>query len=400
MVPAHLTAAHFAQYPPRAQALALQYLPVLQQLPLAFLPSLLRQVIEYDDAFPAERAALEHELSSLETLPPDGRSQWLSGFSQLHLSAALVQFDWVNQPLDFTERLSAYLWSTNQMNAFRAAATVYGDDVHGAASADPHPVRRVGMAVIGQGVASHEGQLFERLREHGTYFSNLRPEGGLAELVAATCARAQAHPAPYGHWYIDGGDPVSSPSSLTCVSYGRLLPAREALLGRIQEQVSRPGMGPEALRSYLTKLSPAQLGLHGDPVLDRFQIKLLTEGSGTQIFSTTFAQWATREALRRADPLTVLVRFAPRQRQRPMSELLSSSGGTLEVDPAGSLVDADMAAYYHWINQNRLPGADQSSFLVWFEGHAQAVAIGPSLPRGTKSDTALPLKELLSLVMG
>ncbi len=47
----------------------------------------------------------------------------------------------------------------------------------------------------------------------------------------------------------------------------------------------------------MARLSPEDLGMgkSGDPVLDRFQIKLLTEGSGTQIFSTTFAQWTARE---------------------------------------------------------------------------------------------------------
>jgi hypothetical protein len=56
-----------------------------------------------------------------------------------------------------------------------------------------------------------------------------------------------------------------------------------------------------------------------------------------------------------------------------------------------------MAAYYHWINQQRLPEAAQSSFLVWFEGHHQALVIAPSLPRGVQSDSAMDLQELLSL---
>ena len=42
-----------------------------------------------------------------------------------------------------------------------------------------------------------------------------------------------------------------------------------------------------------------------DQVMQRFDVSLLTEGSGTQIFSTSFAQWAAREALRRAQPLTL-----------------------------------------------------------------------------------------------
>ena len=135
------------------------------------------------------------------------------------------------------------------------------------------------------------------------------------------------------------------------------------MLHNIQAEIKRPGMGPEELRTHLAQLAPADLGMDkaGDAVLNRFQIKLLTEGSGTQIFSTTFAQWTAREALRRAQPLTLLVRFAPRQRQKPMNELLSSSQGNAELDLTGSLIDADMAAYYNWINQQRLPGGEQSA---------------------------------------
>lgn len=132
-----------------------------------------------------------------------------------------------------------------------------------------------------------------------------------------------------------------------------------------------------------------------DEVLQRFEVSLLTEGSGTQVFSTSFAQWAAREALRRAQPLTLLVRFAPRQRQKPMNELLSAVAASPELDFVGSLIDGDLGAYYNWLNQQRLPGAEQSSFLVWFEGHGQALVISPSTPRGTESTTATDLGQLL-----
>jgi hypothetical protein len=212
-------------------------------------------------------------------------------------------------------------------------------------------------------------------------------------------ARAQAHPVPYAHWYIDGGQPFRSTPTLTSVSYQELEPLRAKLLAYMQAQIARPGMGPEELRSNLARLAPGDLGMDtaGDAVLQRFHMKLFTEGSGTQIFSTTFAQWTTREALRRAEPLTLLARFAPRQRQRDMNEMISNRDLLPELDPAGSLVDADMAAYYHWINQQRLAGADQSSFLIWFEGHAQALVIAPTLPRGVHSDSAMDLKGLLAL---
>jgi hypothetical protein len=151
----------------------------------------------------------------------------------------------------------------------------------------------------------------------------------------------------------------------------------------------------------MARLVPADLGMDkaGDAVLQRFQLKILTEGSGTQIFSTTFAQWTTREVLRRAQALTLVVRYAPRQRQRPMNELLSNSNDNIEFDPVGSLVDADMAAYYHWINQQRLPGDKESAFLVWFENHNQALVVAPTLPRGANSNSSLDLSELLKLAL-
>jgi len=151
----------------------------------------------------------------------------------------------------------------------------------------------------------------------------------------------------------------------------------------------------------MARMSPEDLGLDAtsgtasDPVMQRFQLKILTEGSGTQIFSTTFAQWAAREALRRAQPLTLLVRFAPRQRQKPMNEMITDSAKPAELDPVGSLVDADFGAYYNWLNQQRLPGAEQSKFLVWFEGHNEAVVIGPTWPRGTQSNMLADMKQLL-----
>jgi hypothetical protein len=251
---------------------------------------------------------------------------------------------------------------------------------------------------VGQGVGSYDQPLFRKLRPHGAYYSHLSPENGLQQLLDAVAARAKAHPEPYAHWYVDGGAPAPHDPSLTCVSYQALEPARAALSSKLRVEIPRPGMGPEALRTLLAQMHPADLGFskEGDPVLDRFQLKLLTEGSGTQIFSTIFAQWTAREALRRAQPLTLLVRFAPRQRQKPMNELLYGGQNAVELDFVGSLVDADLGAYYNWLNQQRLTGADRSSFVVWYEGHNEAVAIGPSLQGGTNSVSAGDLRQLLA----
>ncbi len=401
MLPSNLQADRFDAYPPLAKQLAVANLAMLQRLPLCFLPGLLRELIEYDYKFPAERKAMNRELASLASLTPAQMDDWFGGFFRVSLSPALEQSDWVNRPEQFVEQESAWLWSTHQVDAFRAAATKYGDRLQAATPAEPLAVRRLGIAVIGQGVDSWDRPLFRNLRAHGTYFEHVKPERGLDLLLAAMETRARSHPAPYGHWYVDGGQPAGHSPVLTCVSYAELEPVRNALLKFMQNEIGRPGMGPEELRTDLAELLPANLGMDkpADPVLDRFQVKIFTEGSGTQIFSTTFAQWAAREALRRAQPLTLLVRFAPRQRQKPMNELLSVGRVNPALDPAGSLVDADMGAYYHWINQQRLAGSEQSAFVAWFEGHSQALVVAPTLPRGTRSSSAIDMGEVVALAL-
>jgi hypothetical protein len=410
MPPIELKPEQFSGYPPEARKLVTSDLGALQRLPISFLPSLLREIIDYDFKFPAERKALEKEMANLSSLSAEQTKDWFQGFAQIRVSSQLEQFDWINAPAQFVEQLSAYLWTTHQLDAFRAAALAYAERLRAAAPPEAPAMPRLGITVIGQGVNKPAEPLFRKLRPHGVYFSSVQPENGLKQLLDAAGARTKAHPALHGHWYIDGGREAAHDSSLTCVSYGALEPARTALSNKIREEIERPGMGPETLRTLLAQLRPADLGFERgagqsangnaanseDAVLDRFQVKLLTEGSGTQIFSTTFAQWAARETLRRAQPLTLLVRFAPRQRQKPMNEMLSGSRDGVELDPQGSLLDADTGAYYNWLNQQRLPGAEQASFLVWFEDHSDALAIGPSMPRGTASTTAADLTTILS----
>lgn len=398
MQPSELKPERFSGYPPEARKLMEAHIGALRRLPLSFLPSLLREAIEFDYKFPAERRAIEKELANLDSLSPEQVKEWMQSFEQIRLSSQLERSDWINAPAQFVEQLSSYLWTTHQLDSFRNAALAYAERLRAVTPPEKPPLPRLGITIVGQGVSNYSEPLFRKLRPHGAYFRAVRPENGLQLLLTAAGARAKTSPIPYGHWYIDGGQAAPCDSALTCISYHALEPVRAVLAGKIRSEIQRPGMGPENLRTVLAQLRPSDLGLprNGDIVLDRFQVKMLTEGSGTQIFSTTFAQWTAREALRRAQPLTLVVRFAPRQRQKPMNEMLSASHEVADLDPIGSLVDADMGAYYNWLNLQRLTGAEQSTFVVWFEAHNEAVAIGPSMPRGTESTASIGLDQLLN----
>lgn len=395
MLPSDLTARQFASYPPEARRVAEERIAVLRELPLAFVPLVLRELIVYDWKFPAERAELNEQFAFLAALSTEQRAQLMKPFAALKLSPKLEQFDWVSLPVEFSENLSAHLWATHQIDSFHAAAKSYMDRVRAAA---PPPrtasLPRLGIVIIGQGVSSNSYPLFRRLRARGVYFRQVRPAEGYKTLLNAVAERAEAHPVPYGHWYIDGGVPDGACPGATCVSWSSIAPLREALLSRIR-QASRSGVGSEAMRTMLAEMDPQELGVHGQAVLDRFQMSLLTEGSGTQIYSTTFVQWAAREVWRRAQPVTLLARFAPRVRDLSLGELISNPHEKPALDPQGALIDADMGAWYTFLNQQRLPGAEQSRFLAWFEDHGEAVIITPGLKPGVSSE-AVDMKDLLA----
>jgi hypothetical protein len=85
----------------------------------------------------------------------------------------------------------------------------------------------------------------------------------------------------------------------------------------------------------------------------------------------------------------------PRQTEESADQELQGMQTKAAFDPTGSLVDADMGAYYTWINLQRLSGANDAMFLAWFEGHNQAVAIAPSLAAGKEYGERVDLAELL-----
>src|SRR5262249_38353769 len=184
MLPSDLKIDSFKSYPSEARKIATDNLASLRQLPLSFLPGMLREIIEYDYKFPAERRSLDKEVANLRSLSPDQLKRWFQAFAQIKLSQNLQRFDWVNFPAQFVEQLSPHLWTTHKLDAFRGAAIVYADKLRATVPPEPPlPLSRLGIAVIGQGVAEYHEALFRRLRPQGAYFTKIKPENGLPQLL-------------------------------------------------------------------------------------------------------------------------------------------------------------------------------------------------------------------------
>jgi len=400
--PAQLTAADFSAYPPAARETAVSEIQLLRELPLAFLPLLLREVIAFDSKFPAEREELTHQFLYLHNLSADDLARAMRPFDGLQLSSELERLDWVNSPADFSEQLTAHLWATHQIDTFRTAAVTYVGSLNASRKATPNAtpplLPRLSVVVVGQGQSEAKVPLFRKLRPQGVYFTSVKPANGKEAIFELLERRARSNPAPFAHWYVDGGSSEQiSCAGIACLSYAGIEGIRTSLLSSM-ESIMRSGAGPEVLRSRLARMRPGDLGIESTgaaALLDQFKISVLTEGSGTQVYSTTFVQWSAREILRRAQPLTLLARYAPRVREETIQQTIAGGHPKQVLDPEGSLRDADMGAYYTWINQQRLTGAENSRFLVWFEDHSEAVAVGPSMKRGTVDKSAISVAGVL-----
>lgn len=400
MRPQDLKPADFAAYTPGARRIAVASVDLFRRLPMAFLPVLLREVHAYDTKFPAERSRLDGELAGLKSLSADGLGSLLKEFAAIKLPPRIADIDWVNRPGGFVDSLSAALWASHQIDAFTSAAGNYAAATRKLAPAEPPLTAPLVIVVIGEGVAEYRGPLFEKLRPWGVLLTKVDPAKGMDRLVDILVQRASRFPQAYSHWYVDGGRCRQVPGGISTVSYAELDGPRSALLRKMDDAITKGRAGPEHVRTLLAELSAEQLGTFptDDPILRNFQLTLLADGSGTQVFSTTFVQWAAHEVLRRAEPLTLLARFAPRQRQRSLDDLLKTDGTQPKLDPLGSLIDGEMAAYYTWLGQRRLNAGRPGSFLVWFEGHGQALAIGPSLPAGTDSPNQADLSRVVEWI--
>jgi hypothetical protein len=397
MTPDQLTAASFSSYPPKARQFAIDHLALLRQLPVSVAPAFLREIIVFDWRFPAERRTFERQCAWLESLPPEQRAHLLAPFQQISIPPALAAKDWVRSPQPFLEQLTAYLWSSSQIDVYRRAA----QDLL-AAPLDQTPQKdRLAIVIVGKDAVAPNPQLFRKLASHGVTLHNLQ---WTTETPRQLHARLQQHAgaaaAPYTRWYIDGGEPwPHDTAAFDLLSYATLRPVRENVLERMNRFTQSGPGGAEAMRSMLFALTPAESrvdAVTSDPLMQHFVTSLFVEGSGTQIYSTSFVQWAARETLRRAQPEQLLVRFAPRQRQRTLNQLFDAATNVEVPDPEGSLRDADIAAYYILLDMLRIADPAHITFLAWRENHGHAVIISPRAPAGKIDDAPLDLNAALS----
>ncbi len=369
---------------------------LLRSLPVPLAALLMQQVLRYDRIFPREQQELKATVHALQPPRSPQMQRAVDAFAALRLSPELKTSGWETQPALWIDRITAEMWSTGQIAAFRDAAKLVlpPEPVD-----DPQAQSRAVVVVYDRRLRSDPAAaaLFRRLRPLGTHYLAVDGAEDHATLQGWLNTRAHQTTQPYAHWLVSG-DTASTGPTVAALSYAELQPARQHLLRMMNDARNAQGTGgPEGMRDAMRALTPQQMGLPEvtDPVLSDFATDVLVSGSGTQLYATTFVQWTAREVLRRAQPRTLVARFTPRNQSTSMDLRLSEPGAEPPLDNAGSLIDTEMAAHLTWVNLQRLPGADRAHFLAWHPGYGQAVLIGPGIPKGVQSQAKAGLHDLL-----
>lgn len=395
ITPAQLAPAAFARYAPAARQFAIQHLDLLRRLPLSVCPSFLKQIQDLDTSFPAERASLLWQCNALEALPHEQLDSLLAPFAAIRLSPSLQSADWLHAPAPFISQLTAHLWSTGQLDAFRSATRA----LFAVIPPPENTAHRRAFIILGGDLQPPSGSVLRKLAKHGTLLTALRHESARDELWQIATQPATVSTNSYAHWYVDGGEPWPGtiPAGFNSIAYPTLGPLRKHVLERMESTLAAPGGGPEQMRDRLAAVAPAELSSSlttTDPVLARFYTELFTQSSGPQVFSTSFVQWTGRELARRAQPETLILRYAARQTHRDLNQMFATDSQP-SLDPAGSFRDAEMGAFYNWLEMRRITAAGKLTFCAWIEAHSTAVILSANAPAGNTCTTPMTLRQAL-----
>jgi hypothetical protein len=397
MKPTELVASSFDSYSKAARQFAIEHLPLLHRLPMAVCPSFLQQIQNLDTSFPAEQDSPREQCDSMQSLGAERYAALAAPLEDLSIPKVLQSMDWVHAPEEFIDELTAFLWSSGQIGQFRSGASA----LFAALPTRVEMTHRLVFAVLGQGAQVEDGKALRKLSKVGVLLTSLKAETAFQEIRKAMAEHAAKATAPYASWYIDGGaispEMTSALPDTVLVSYPGLAKLRDRVLTRMQTALTNGSGGAEQMRTRLAGTSANEVGaaeITPDPVLQRFYTELFTRSSGPQIFSTSFVQWAGREVARRAQPQTLMLRYAPRQSHRDLNEMFAPAQVS-SLDAQGSFRDAEMGAYYNWIEMHRITAPGRLTFVAWVEDRSLAVIAGPNSPAGAVCITPMTIAQAL-----
>jgi hypothetical protein len=399
-----------------AASLLRQHRDLLARLPVTFRAFIGVEAERWPTLFAAEKAYLGALLESLARPTGSALVEEFAGVTRLETEAGCRDVRG-SDPRQIQDAAQALLrrkgllprWRHEVDEVFRRLQPQIDGRLHPADAP-----RRLVVILYGQGIAIQRDQLWRRLRGLGPRVP-LRLEGAqtseafLRALFATgakdtifSALRDSAGHGPHDAWIVEAGESLHSlweaaagkgPACATSLSYARLRAYREMLARSLYKKVLSGVSGPQELAAYARELDvglPEGALLHSDEVVRAFIRDVFLSGNGTLMVNNTFVEWASVQALKRAEPRLLVARFGVRDKMKPFSSLLlfSSPRPTDQVpileDPFGSFIDVEQLCYYVWLNAEKSAAYRKKTlYLVLAEGVDEMLAIRSDAGRDT-----------------
>ena len=400
--------------PADAAALLQQHKLLLARLPVTFRAHVGVEAARWSTSFPAERANLA---ALLETLAEIEIADVFSGVASVETEAGCRAVK-ASDARELQDETQALLRRKGLLSRWRLEVERVFERLQPSIDRrlyPPETPRRVVVMLYGRGIAVQRDKLWSRLRPKGVRVP-LRLEGvaGPDAFVRALLAWRDVATLPgvlgSEAWLVEAGDLLRAYGESTnqeagrpvTLSYERLRPHREALARSLYQKVLSGVSGPQELAAFARSLdvrAPDGSALHQDEAVRAFARDVLLGGNGALLVNNTFVEWASAQALRRAEPRLLVTRFGVRDKMKPFSSLLlfSSPRATDQVpileDPFGSFVDVEQLSYYVWVHAEKSAGyRGRTLYLLLAEGVDELVAIRSDVSRTEAAE--LPPVEL------
>jgi len=403
-----------------AAALAQEHHALLEALPATFHASILIELEKWDALFEAERAYQRAQLQHLASLPEPERRRLFDGLARVEADAGCDRIK-TPQPARFQDEAQAALRAKRLIARWRQEVAAVFDAVQPAVDARLYPAdapRRVVLQSYASGIGVQVPQLWSRFKNTGVRvplsIDGVRgPDafvrglfgGGTSTLFGAVRARDGA--TTLDAWAVESGASLhthgtpggagGTDRTHTILSYERLRGYRDNLTRALYQKIQAGVESPQAFAAYARGLrivpAPDALADDSDAMVGFVRDTFLT-GNGTLFVNNTFVEWASVQALRRAQPRLLVSRYGVRDKMKPFSSLLlfSQPRAADQIpdieDPFGSFIDVEQLAYYVWLNAEK--GAayrGRTLYLFVADGIDQMLALAP----GAKA-TAAPAR--------
>jgi hypothetical protein len=402
-----------------AAALAQAHRALLESLPATFHASILIELEKWDALFDAERAYQRALVEHLSSLPDADRHRLFDAVTRVETEAGCDRLK-TPQPARFQDEAQAALRAKRLIGRWRQDVAAVFEAVQPAIDARLYPSdapRRVIVQSYASGIGIQAARLWHRFKGAGVRMplalEGVRgPDafvrglfgGGASTLFGAVRAREGA--TPLDAWTVESGAALHALGAVepgadaaaarthTALSYERLRGYRDNLTRALYQKIQEGVESPQAFAAYARSLrivpSPDALADDSDALVGFIRDTFLT-GNGTLFVNNTFVEWASVQALRRAQPRLLVARYGVRDKMKPFSSLLlfSQPRAADQIpdieDPFGSFIDVEQLAYYVWLNAEK--GAayrGRTLYLFVADGIDELLAIVP----GRKADAA------------